>query len=110
MGVESVVTVLVGTLGRCPRRQAGVMFVTVALVRIAGGGSDMLGLVVRVTVWRLGLQDVTVAGNRDDFRLGIGSAKVAEERFQSAFDPRVRMISPLTAKKRRREGLARHET
>jgi peptide/nickel transport system permease protein len=38
------------------------------------------------------------------------AANLFADAVRDAFDPRVRMISPLTAKARRREGLARHET
>jgi len=38
------------------------------------------------------------------------AANLFADSVRDAFDPRVRMISPLTAKKRRRESLASHET
>jgi len=38
------------------------------------------------------------------------AANLFADAVRDAFDPRVRMINPLTAKKRRREGVASHET
>jgi peptide/nickel transport system permease protein len=38
------------------------------------------------------------------------AANLFADAVRDAFDPRVRMISPLTAKTRRREGFASHET